>query len=369
MSRTPGEFDETRLLQVRDLADRMLLDSRIKQQFIPKMDVFNYMQSLQNPSLNVKFNERAKKDYDVEIHWMNACSDFELQEDVNCVRGGEELSTNAQTYSLTNHFTYGFSVREEEFRDNEHDFQEAIAKGMLRIDKQITEAYCQYLVGQLNTFSGVNQVTNGRGSIDPIDGTITNIDPADWTAEVMAYFSRVMQMNRFDNAALLTGSNLYETLIVAAANNANVDDKGDYILWGRIPIYNDLFNVDSVNDPDLMTYMVSPYATAQVSKAFNPDYMRYFDHAAYTEPSRFMPGLSYDVWYDNSCYTPESQSTSVRYNDMVLHNWKIRLNAELFQNPFGCNDIGGDDNTGVLRFRNIDPAAVVTPTPTPTPTQ
>ena len=53
MSRTPGEFDETRLLVVRDLADRMLLDSRIKQQFIPKMNVFNYIQSLQNPSLNV----------------------------------------------------------------------------------------------------------------------------------------------------------------------------------------------------------------------------------------------------------------------------------------------------------------------------
>lgn len=362
MSRTPGEFTETTLLQVRDLADRMLLDSRIKQQFIPKMNVFNYIQSLQNPSLNIKFNDRPKKDYDVEIHWMNACADFEI-EDANCVRGGEELSTNAETYSLTNKFTYGFTVYEEDFRDNEHDFQEAIAKGMLRIDKQITEAYCQYLVGQLNAFSGVNQVTNGRGSIDPIDDTITNIDPADWTAEVMAYFSRVMQMNRFDNAALITGSNLYETLIVAAANNANVDDKGDFILWGSIPIYNDLFNVDSVNDPDLMTYMVSPYATAQVSKAFNPDYFRYFDHAAYTESSRFMPGLTYDIWYDNKC----NDSQSANRNDMVVHNWKVKLSAELFHNPFGCNEIGGDDNTGVLRFRNIDPAAVVTPTPTPTP--
>lgn len=367
MSVTSGQFTETRLLQVRDLADRLLLDGRIKQQYIPKMNMFNYLQSLQNPNLNVVFNQKRKKDYEVEIHWMNTCSDFTIA-DENCVRGGSEASTNAKTYSLDKRLTKGFTIYDEDFRDNEHGFDEALAKLMLQVDKQFAEEWSQYITAVLNLYSGVNQVTNGKGTINAIDNTITDIDPADWTAEVMAYFSRVMQMNRFDNGALISGSNLYETLYVANAKRGDYDAGQDFQLWNDIPVWFDLFNVDSVNDPDLFTYLVTQGALAQVTKAFNPDYAQYMDHIQFTQPSRFMPGMTYDVYYDNKC----NDSEAARYKDMVVHNYKFVLTADVFSNPFGCDavedgEVVTGENSGILRFRNFDPAAP-TATSTPTPT-
>lgn len=366
MSITAGEFDHTRLLQQRHFADQLLLDGRIKQQFIPKINVFNYIQSLQTAEVNKAFNTRAKKDFDVEIMWMNTCSDLTI-DDASCVRGGNQASTNAKTYALENTITKGFTVYDEQFRDNEYDADMAIAKLLLQADKQISEDFSQYLVGQLALFSGVNQVTNGKGVINPVDDTITDIDPSDWTAEIMAYFARVMQLNRFSNAALITGSNLFETIYVARANNANSEGKGDYILWNDMPIWFDLFNVDAVTDPDLYTFMVEQGSIALANKAFNPTMAKYLDHWAYTMPSKFMPGMVYDVWYDNAC----NESESARYNDMVVHNWKIKLRADLFLNPYGCDaEEDGDgvqtggENSGVLRFRNEVPTL---PTATPTP--
>lgn len=374
MSVIGGEFNETRLLQQQHTADSLFLDGRIKQQWIPKISMLHYINSLQAPGLNVAFNTRPKKDYDVEIHWINTCEDFLLNENVNCQRGGEEPSTNAQTYKLEKEIVAGFTIRDEEFRDNIYDADMAIAKTFIQIDKQIVEEFAQYVTGQLNAFAGINQVTNGRGVIDPLDPTITNIAPSDWTAELMAYFSRVMALNRFDNAAIVTGSNLYETLYVAGAMNANTDGKGDWILWNKMPIWFDLFNVDVVNEPELFSYIVSQGATALVNKAWNPAMAKYMDHYAYTMRSRFFPAFEYDVYYDNSCHEP--YGGVVRYNDMVVHNWKIVLNAELFLNPYGCDAVAitgdnGDtvtgENSGILRFRNQDPPA--TPTPTATPTQ
>jgi hypothetical protein len=369
MSITGGEFGETRLLQQRHLADELGLDGRIKQQWIPKINMLNYINSLQTPGLNMAFNTRPKKDYDVEIMWMNTCEPFNLA-DENCVRGGDEPSTNAHTYKLEKRIVKGFTIRDEEFRDNEYDADVAIAKTLIQIDKLICEEFAQYATARLNLFSGVNQVTDGKGVINPIDDTITDIDPSNWSAETMAYFSRVMQINRFDNAALISGSNLYETLFVANAQRGSDTGKGDYILWNGIPIWFDLFNVDSPNGNDLFTYLVSQGALATVSKAWNPAMAKYMDHYAYTMRSRFFPSFEYDVYYDNKCYNPEGET---RYKDMVVHNWKIVLTADIFKNPYGCDAIEDDgvqlggENTGILRFRNEVPALTGTPTPTPTP--
>lgn len=364
MSITQGEFSETALLQSRYLADQLLLDGRVKQQYIPKIAGFNYLQSLQTARLNQAFNTMSKKDFDVEIMWENVCSDLTIS-DTSCAIGGNEASTNTSTYSLSKRIVKGFTVDDDKLRNNEYDSELLIAKLMLQAEKQIAEEFAQYCIGRLNVFAGTNQVTSGKGQLFPSDNTITDIDPADWTSEIMAYFSRVMQLNRFSNAAMITGSNLYETLFVARAKNANAEGKGDFILWNEMPIWFDLFNVDSVNSGDLYTYMVEQGSIAMVSKSFNPDsVVRTFSDERFTMPSRFLPGFSYDVFYNNEC------KTGGTYKDVLKHNWKIVLTADMFKNPFGCDAIEdggvqtGGDNSGILRFRNQEP----TPAPTATPT-
>lgn len=350
MSVTGGVFTETRLLQQRHLADQLSLDGRIKLQYMPEKKTFDVIKALQTAKLNEAFNVRSKKKTVIEIMWMNACSNFTIS-DVSCTRGGNEVSTNTKEYELTKRIVKGFTVNEDDFRDNEFEKDEAVAKAFLAIDKQIAEEFSQYLVGRLNLYSGVNQVEDGKGTIDLVDDTITNIVPANWTADIMAYFSRVMILNKFNNAQMLSGSNLYETLFIAMANAANAEGKGDSILWGKIPFNFDLFNIDVVNTDEYFTYMINQGALAMVNKAFNPAMGKYMDHIQYTMPSRHLTGFTYDVYYDNKC------NSSATNKDTVQHNYKVVLTADCFVNPFGCDAVEDGDtitgeNSGILRFRN-----------------
>lgn len=363
MSIIPGVFSHTALLQARDLADRMMLDGRVKQQYVPKTTAFQYLQNLQTASLNQAFNARPGKKYEVEIMWENVCADLTIA-DESCAIGGPEASTNTKVYELEKRIVKGFTIDDDKYRTNEFDSATSLAKLLLVAEKQIAEEFTQYALGRLNVFAGVNQVALGKGVINGLDPTITDIDPANWTAEIMAYFSRVIQLNRFSNAAMITGSNLYETLFVASANAANSEGKGDQILWNGMPIWFDLFNVDAVNGQELFTYMVEQGSIAMVNKTFNIAGTNFHDQR-YTIPCRFLPGWNMDLYYTNNC------NDDGTHMDMLKHHWKIVLTADIFNNPFGCDAIEdgfgvqtGGENSGILRFRN----AVPEPAPTPTPT-
>ncbi len=382
MSYIPGQFSETILLQQQFRADAMMMDDRIKQQFIPKIDVYNYLRSLQNARLNTAF--AGTKEYDVEIQWMNACDNFD-RDDISCEIGGNEVSTNAKKYMLRKRIVKGFSVRDDVFRDNSFDAEEAIAKALLRIDKQIAEEFSQYLVGVLNANAGRNVVTDRY----TVEDDRTDIPPDQWTSPLMAYFARAMIMNRFDSAAMITGANLFETLYTAEAMRANADGKGDPIMWGKLPIWFDLFNIDSVNSgasahiaEGLFTYLVTQGSLAMVNKTWNPGApSQNFHDIRYTMPSKFLSGFKYDVFYNNACLQHSGTATPAGFDfdrdwlndnptarnetfrsDTLQHNYKIVLTAEAFTNPYGCDmdyddvdadeDRGDHGNTGILRFRN-----------------
>jgi hypothetical protein len=54
--------------------------------------------------------------------------------------------------------------------------------------------------------------------------------------------------------------------------------------------------------------------------------------------SNFMPSLAYDVWYNQECEAENGR--------LLKHNYTVRLTADIFVNPTGC-DAG---NTGILGF-------------------
>ena len=378
MSYTPGQFTETLLMEQRYRADQMMLDKRIALQYQPQIDALFPIMGLQTASLNTALNARDGKEYDVEITWMNACDDFEI-EDVSCAIGGNSPSTNTKLYTLKKRFAYGFSVAEDTFRDNEYDQTEAIAKSFLRIDKEASEALTRYLITFLNASAGVNAVADRPGFTTDAVNRRTDIDAAEWTAPIMAYLARVMLLNRLQNGLILTGSNLYETHIVDRANGANADGKGDVVLWNGMQFAFDPFNVDGVNNADMYTYLLTQGAHAIVNKTWNPDAPTpNFHDIRYTMPSRFMPGIKYDVFYNNECQTSEGDAFAQAAegvtwrehlvnepnlrdgnfrSDALQHNYKIVLTAEAFLNPLGCDEsnLGTEwtENTGILRLRNV----------------
>lgn len=346
MSTVAGVFSETGLLNLRAKADEIMFDDRIKQQFIPQIGLIDGIRAVHTAQVNPKFSQvrdsqgKSKK-FDVELVWDNACG-IEAQDCTVCDFGGEKLSTNAQAYSLSFCKEVQFSVDEYDYVDNELDAYMAIAKGLLRADKLLVEAYAQYVVSVLESNKGVNQM--GTGSKGVVSGADTYIASHFWDAKLMAYFARVSSLNRFTNPILLSGSNLFEEYMVIQAAIQNAEGKGDAAMLKLINIYFDLFNIDSVNTPDLVTYLISQGSVAMASRAYNPDAIEDMGpgQKRYTRQSEFIPEFKYDMFVERECS-----------NDMVKLNFKTKLLADLFVNPEGCEE----NNTGILSFTCGAPAS------------
>jgi hypothetical protein len=331
MSTTAGYFDETILNDIRVRAAQIAFDDRVKQQYVADYEVINAIKAVQ--TANIYPSLARRKDVDVEVIWQNVCGQ-EVEDNTTCVIGGAKSSTNLKEYSLSYEKVVNFSEDEADYTDNEFEIQENIAKQFLVADKNLTENFAQYCVSQIEAFRGWN-TTDPEGKGD-ITGADTYIAPVYWNPSLTAYFMRAAKMNKFTAPVFLSGYNLYESMYVASANAANANGKGDSILYNQLRMFFDLHNVDSVTDPLLKTYMLSTGSLAMAYRArnpMNPDRTDVFTR--WQMKSQYLP-FYYDVYYTTECTT----------DDLIQHNFKIKLTADLFNNPTGCDD----NNTGVLSF-------------------
>ena len=338
MSTIAGVFSETLLRDLRVKADELMFDDRIKQQFIPQVGVLDAIAAAQTAQVTPKFMELKQsnggsKKYDIEVIWENACQ-VVTQECTSCTIDGPELSTNAQIYGLEFCKEVPFAVNEYSMVDNEFDFQSLIAKGMLKADKELAEALAVYAVSVLNANKGVNAYAGGPGVVSGAD---TYITAPFWGPNLMAYFMQVATMNRFTTPLLASGMNLYQDYFIYNKMVGNADGKGNAALMGTFPIYFDPFNIDTVNTPNLFTYMLSTGSVALGNRTYNPSSVQ--ESAAnwkrWTAPSKFVPGIAYDWFYKAECD-----------NDMIKHQFKAKLTADVLVNPAGCTAT----NTGILTF-------------------
>ena len=332
MSTIGGSFDETILMNQLVKATEIGFDSRIKQQFTPQYAVVDAIKAAQTAVVQTSLSK--KKDVAVEVQWENFCDIVAEECATDCTIGGTKSSTNVEEYDVTWCKEVNFSFDENDFYDNVFDMN--VAKAFLKADKEITEAFAQYAVAKLEAFKGVNVLAdNSKGTVA---GTETTIPAAYWTPSLAAYFNRVSIMNKFVNPIFLSGSLLYESYITAQAMAANANGKGDWAMWAGLQPYWDMFNIDTVNTPDLKAYLISMGSVAIGSKNINPDIpVTMFDMTKYTMTSQFL-GIKYDVFYNNSCSGTQK---------MHAHNYTVRAKADIWLNPAGCLQT----NTGILSFK------------------
>jgi len=344
MSTVSGAFSETLLRTLRVRADELMFDDRIKQQFIPQYGILDAIAAAQTAQVTPKFNsikdsQGKSKKTDIEVMWGNAC-EIVTQECTTCTYDGNELSTNAQTYSLDFCKEVQFGVSELSMLDNEFDWAELIAKGMLKADKELVEAFAVYSVSVLNANKGINQM--GTGGKGVVSGSDTYILPAYWDAKLMAYFMRVAQLNRFTNPLLASGANLFEEYFIINKLQPDFNGKGNAALMQQFPIFFDLFNIDTVNTPDLYTYLLSMGSVAIGNVAYNPATVETIGAwKRWKAPSKFVPGLWYDYFYSPECE-----------GDLVNNRFKVKLTADVLVNPEGCEA----NNTGILTFLCGEPS-------------
>lgn len=281
----------------------------------------------------------------IKLIWLEMCgTDTTACTDLCAAGTLDEIQSGCETHELACLAEAGFTINQFAFDYTSYDFQMAVAKGFLAKTKLLDEKIAQLAVAALSSFAGVNQYTTGLA-----EGTGNAfIPPAYWGSDLMAEFAMIAIINKFNNPYLVSGSNLYKSNWNAMMNAGNADGAGAAKKMDFFPAYFDLFNVDSVNTPDKVTYLVDPNALAFVNKARYPDasnpiiYTNGANKTLYSIPSRNLAGINYDVIYSTVCT-----------DDEIVHNFKIKATGAFLQNPVGCND----EITGVLEFKCGNPVS------------
>lgn len=330
-----GDFSKSVLASVMLKMDAMWKDNMVKPDFEANVEVVKSIMAEQTAT--VKELEDPDKDKTVKIVWIKPSSATPGDLSDQCTIGGDELESDSKEYSLNYAKTVGFSLTEKVFRTNMLDKSDVIAKGFLMRMKDLDEYIAQTLVAKIESFKGTNQLTDGKGTVV---STETYIDPTNWDANLFAYLIRVGIMNRFSNPFILSGSNLYDQQFNVILDALNANGKGDAAKFRAMRKYFDLFNIDTVNTPDLKTYLINRGAIAMAFKSWYKGKMINFTNGAdrqlFSIASRNLPGVIYDVRYNNACT-----------GDDIKHNWSFDIRFDVFNNP-----TSNTERTGVLSFIN-----------------
>lgn len=339
VSPTAGNFTCADLQTILINSDKAWMDNATKKDYISYSETIKAIVAEQTASFPEL--EKMDKDEKVKIYWAADCSTSLTDCTDDCAVGGPVPEAQCKEYELDLCKKASFSVPEKYFRKSNLTREEVVAVAMMKRMKELDEYLSQTAVAKIDSFAGVNQFAG----IGQIVGLSTYISPSYWTADLMGYFAQVGIMNKFTNPFLINGTNLWQANWQAQFNNLNQDQKDAMAKFGAIRSYWDAFNIDLVNSPDKVSYLIDKGAIAFVSKAYYPanapiEYMG-AGQIRYSVESKNLAGVFYDVVYTNRCVADE-----------IYHDFSLYIHAGIFQNPIGCNP----DNTGVLKFICGNPA-------------
>lgn len=327
-----GNFDASALATVLTRSDAMWSDAMMQADFMANVDLWKAIRKEQNADVTIL--QDSDKDRAVRVHWINSCSEVASTCDGDdCDLAGAELGSDSATYAIGVCKSYKFTVDADKIRTGSYSLEDIVAKGFLKADKALSEAVAATGLAKIESFKGVNIVSDGIGTPNGVT-TETDIAAADWNERLFAYLYRVGIVNGMNNSFILSGNNLFEDWIVTQASKGNADGKGADNLYKLIRTYFDLFNIDTLNTPDAKSYLINRGAIAFASKnRYSAVPVSYRSQDRYSIASRNMPGVRFDVYYTNRCV-----------GESIFHDFMVKVRYDYFLNPTGCVDT----RTGVL---------------------
>lgn len=336
VSPTAGTFTCSALQKVQARIDKVWLDNQQSADYIPEVEIINALRKEQTARL--KEIEDPEKDITLKIYWVQDCNTgVEDDDGDDCDFTGPEAETKCKEYALDIKKMVKFSVKENLGRTNEIGREEALAVEFMARFKELDEMVAQTAVTKLNAFAGVNQFTGGIGEVD---GITTYIKASYWSGDLYGYFAQVVIMNKLRNPFIIHGSNLFQQNWNAQFNKLNDNSKDQAPKLLSIRSYWDMFNIDAINAPDSVSYLITKGAIAIANKAYYPlnkptTYLTDKPSIRWSVESKSIPGFYYDIIYRSVCSDED-----------VIHYYKFKVKFGIYQNPFGCNE----EKTGVLKL-------------------
>lgn len=289
-------------------------------------------------------NDTARKDFinlpdgvDARIVWLDNC-DIAVDESCSndCTFTGVEAASYKKDLSIDQCIESTFSVKMDAWRDNAFAMSDAVAVNLNKVMVAHLENVTQKGIAFLNSNGGTNVYTNG-GSWT-VDASGTSIPAAQWdSTAIFGALVRTAKKNKFNNPYLISGENLDQLFFMSQTSAMNGEGKGDANRIAQMKAYFDLFNVDDVNDPDLVTYIMNRGAVAFLSKGYYGNAPQVLDGnmTRFSVTNRFFPQLVHDVEKYNACT-----------GGVWSEHYKVITRFDFELNPLGCTAA----RTGIMRL-------------------
>lgn len=329
-----AQIDCGYLATVQAMADELWVDP------IKNIDLMADVESAKAVLENqrVTFTELTRKDKKrtVSVEWLTSCNVTTTTCSDDCTITGSDATPYCKEYEVECLQESSFQVYDRVYRERTIDSQQSVAFNLEMAKKALDEWIAQYIVTGLLANAGTNAYTGGIGTVG---AAVTTISAVNWNDMIWGYFNRVIRGNKFKDPYLITGDNLFQLIFNRTYEQGNADGKGNYAKLGSIKkIYLDPENVETI--APLNTFLVHKTAVAFINKAWYPlgaanAVNLTADRMAWSEASRNIPGIVYDVFTQRGC---ESNDFYTAY--------KVQLHGVFAVNPLPCNDT----NTGILAF-------------------
>ena len=287
----------------------------------------------------VKLGELQVKDKKkvVSLEWLTACdADTESCTD-DCSIDGDDATPECKEYEITCLQESSFKVGDRVYRERTIDVGQSIAFNLERRKKLLDEWIAQYIITGLVANAGTNVFTGSPGTVF---NAFTSIPAANWNDNIWGYFARVLRGNKFKSAYGITGDNLFQLIYNRMAEFQNADGKGNVNKMGALQnrMYLDPETVESIAAG--YTFLLHKTAVAFVGKAWYPlgganAVQLTADRMAWSENSRNLPGIQYDIFTERTCLNNEYYTA-----------FKVQLHGVFALNPSPCSST----NSGILAF-------------------
>lgn len=329
-----GNLTCAELAEVQLKADTVWADNAARKDYIADVATITAIRAEQTAQLVPL--ENTEKDNVIKLAWIKDCDETSAACTDDCTVGGTAPEAACDTHELDLCRKVTFTVSSKQFRTSMFTKEEVIAKAMLKRMKVLDEYINDQAIIAINANVGVNAYTGGKGTVS---GFSTTVSPAYWNPALFSYFIMTAKKNKFTDAFLMSGDNLFEAKWNAQMNKVQPNDAADIQKMEAIRMYNDIQALDALLSPASKTFLIDKGALAFVSKAYWSTTPQTFAGSGLTKwsvPSKNLPGVMYDVTMTDRCV-----------GDDMYFDFAIQYKAGIFVNPKGCNI----NNTGILEFK------------------
>jgi hypothetical protein len=314
------------------------LDRAIKRQYDYNPAVFNAMRSNQMAKLSVL--EDPVKDRDLRIVWFEQTKTGVTQSCIKeCSFTGVEGGTYAKDYSLDACVSKPIKLSEKRQRTNMITWEEEFAQLMLQADWEIAMDQNTKALAFLEANLG-NSVYAPQGWTNNDDGIV--VPNASYNKSLGAKLHRSAILNKLGNRPLtITGGEMFDYFYDYEKESANADGKDSIAKLKAAGEW--VFDIEGMGDfTDQRIYQVSPFSYAHASKVDSEftatPRLVAGDLYNYSYPSKFMPGVVYQVKHYITC-----EDAQFRVDNIALE-----LKSKFFLNPTSVNAPTG--STGIVKW-------------------